>query len=217
MRMEQKCEPVSGDAALDPTRRTLIERLKNWNDEKSWKLFFDTYWKLIYNSARRAGLNDAESQDVVQETIVKVCASMPEFDYGAEGSSFKGWLLKLTSWRIADELRRRSPAPIPFQPAPGDPDTGVNVIDKLPNPIDILQEHWDSEYDSNLLEAAFERVKLKVDAKRFQIFDLQVRKGWPVARVARVMKINPARVYLCKHRVGLLLRKELAYLRTKPI
>src|SRR5580658_10178103 len=52
-----------------PTRRSLLSRLKNWNDNESWKTFFDTYWRLIYNTAVRAGLNDAEAQDVVQDTI----------------------------------------------------------------------------------------------------------------------------------------------------
>ena len=32
---------------LLPTRWTLIERLKNWDDQESWRQFFDTYWKLI--------------------------------------------------------------------------------------------------------------------------------------------------------------------------
>ena len=39
-----------------PTRRTLLSRLKNREDEQSWKDFFDTYWKLIYGVAIRAGL-----------------------------------------------------------------------------------------------------------------------------------------------------------------
>jgi hypothetical protein len=36
---------------LLPTRWTLIERLKNWDDQESWRQFFDTYWKLIYGVA----------------------------------------------------------------------------------------------------------------------------------------------------------------------
>ena len=36
---------------LIPTRASLLDRLKDWQDETSWKVFFDTYWKLIYNAA----------------------------------------------------------------------------------------------------------------------------------------------------------------------
>jgi hypothetical protein len=29
------------------TRRSLVDRLANWEDRKHWQEFFDTYWKLI--------------------------------------------------------------------------------------------------------------------------------------------------------------------------
>ena len=49
---------------------TLLSRLKNADDHAGWQEFFDTYWKLIYGVARKAGLNDAEAQDAVQETVI---------------------------------------------------------------------------------------------------------------------------------------------------
>src|SRR5437764_5754537 len=56
-------------ARLLATRRSLVERLPDLADRAKWQEFFDTYWRLIYGVARKAGLNDAEAQDVVQETI----------------------------------------------------------------------------------------------------------------------------------------------------
>jgi len=32
---------------LIPTRASLLSRLKDWQDETSWKVFFDTYWERI--------------------------------------------------------------------------------------------------------------------------------------------------------------------------
>jgi hypothetical protein len=58
-------------AGLIPTRATLIEKLKNWENQTSWREFFDTYWQLIYCVARKAGLTNVEAQDVVQETRQK--------------------------------------------------------------------------------------------------------------------------------------------------
>jgi len=60
------------DDEFIPTRRTLLSRLKNWNDQESWKEFFETYARLIYSVAAKAGLTDAEAQDVVQETVIIV-------------------------------------------------------------------------------------------------------------------------------------------------
>ena len=54
------------------TRRSLVERLADWGDQRRWQEFFDTYWKLIYSAARQAGLTDTEAQEVVQETVITV-------------------------------------------------------------------------------------------------------------------------------------------------
>lgn len=32
-----------------PTRRSLLSRLKNWEDRESWQDFFDLYWRPIYS------------------------------------------------------------------------------------------------------------------------------------------------------------------------
>jgi len=47
-----------------PTRRSLLSRLKNWKDQASWQEFFDTYAKLIHSVAIKAGLSDAEAQEM---------------------------------------------------------------------------------------------------------------------------------------------------------
>src|SRR5262245_28103531 len=64
---------------LLPTRWSLLSRLKNWDDQASWQEFFDTYWKLIYGVAIKAGLTDAEAQDVVQETVITVAKNLEQF------------------------------------------------------------------------------------------------------------------------------------------
>src|SRR6185503_15772399 len=62
---ENVAEP--GTDSLLPTRRSLLSRLRDWQDDAGWREFFDTYWRLIYNVARKSGLADAEAQDVVQK------------------------------------------------------------------------------------------------------------------------------------------------------
>src|SRR3989441_7096296 len=89
------------------TRWTLIERLKNGDEQESWRQFFDTYWKLIYGVAIKSGLTHPEAQDVVQETVISVCESMQNFKADPAYGSFKAWLLNLTRWRITDQVRKR--------------------------------------------------------------------------------------------------------------
>src|SRR5690348_16347273 len=116
---------------LIPTRATLIQRLKNWQDQASWQDFFDTYWQLIYGVARKAGLTESEAEDVVQETMFSVAKHMPTFKYDPAIGSFKAWLLTMTRWRIIAQLRKRGPqgpAPAPWS------DTGTRAIEKVVGP-----------------------------------------------------------------------------------
>jgi DNA-directed RNA polymerase specialized sigma24 family protein len=64
---------------LIPTRWTLLSRLKDAADADSWQEFFDTYWRLIYGVARKAGLTEVEAQEVVQEVVIGVARKLPEF------------------------------------------------------------------------------------------------------------------------------------------
>jgi len=198
---------------LLPTRQTLLSRLRDW--EESWRTFFDTYWKLIYNAATKSGLSDAEAHDVVQETIISVSKSMPNFKYDPNIGSFKSWLLQLTRWRILDQIRKRSPESRKGQVFQ-DESARTDLIERIPDPATShLDDLWNDEWEKNLMSAAIDRVKKKADPKHYQIFDLYVMKEWPVTKITTHLKINAGLVYLAKHRVSALIKKELKYLNTK--
>src|SRR5436190_14466807 len=93
---------------LIPTRASLLERLKDPGDQASWNRFYDIYHDLIFSVARRAGLNEAEAGEVVQDTLISVAKKMPEFTYDPGKDSFKGWLLTVVRWRIRDQFAKRS-------------------------------------------------------------------------------------------------------------
>lgn len=191
------------------TRRTLIERLKNWQDNDSWEDFFQTYGRLIYGVAIKSGLTDAEAQDVVQETVLTVSKNIREFEYDPARGRFKSWLLHTTRWRIADQLRKRLPSDRPRATRVGD-NRRTRTTDRIPDPDgSALEKIWDEEWTQNLRDVALDRVKRKVKAKHYQIFDLYVVKNWPVTKVTETLGVSTTQVYLARHRVGLLLRREI--------
>ena len=77
-----------------PTRHSLLSRLKHWDDQESWRDFFDTYWKLIYGVAIKSGMTDVEAQEVVQETVIAVAKKIAEFKTDPAFGSFKAWLAR---------------------------------------------------------------------------------------------------------------------------
>src|SRR5947199_8736415 len=94
-----------GTKDLIPTRESLLSRLKDWEDRESWQDFFDTYWRLIYGVARKAGLSDAEAHDIVQETVISVARKSERFRYDPAVCSVKGWMLQLTRWRTSRQVK----------------------------------------------------------------------------------------------------------------
>jgi RNA polymerase sigma-70 factor (ECF subfamily) len=196
-------------AYSEKTRKSLLSRLKDWDDDKSWRDFFNTYWKLIYGAALKAGLSDAEAHDVVQETVVTVCKKIKDLKYDPALGSFRGWLLNTTRWKITDQFRKRQPhGVLPDQPKEAGRRTGV--MERIPDPASFdLDSVWDVEWQKNLMDAAIERVKAKVDAKHYQVFDLHVLKEKPAQQVAKTLGMNVAQVYLVKHRLTGLLKKEI--------
>src|SRR5258705_10918684 len=92
------------DAELIPTRASLIDRLKNWQDQASWQEFFDIYWRLIYGIARKSGLTESEAEDVVQETMAAEGKQMARFTDDAIIGSIKCWVLNMKRGRGVDQI-----------------------------------------------------------------------------------------------------------------
>lgn len=192
-----------------PTRQSLLSRLRSWDNQDSWREFFDSYWQLIYQVARKAGFNDAEAQDVVQETLLSVAQQMPGFKYDRTAGRFKGWLLQIARRRIADQFRKRYRTATNLGGEAIEGRTSVDDLEALADgSATPLDEIWDVEWKAHMAEVAVERVKKRVKATQFQMFDLSVLKGWPIGKVSEALGVSKTQVYLARQRVGALVKKE---------
>ena len=196
------------------TRRSLIMRLADWKDQRSWDEFYRTYWRLIYSVAMKAGLREDEAWDVVQETVLTIAKQSVKGMYDPERGSFKMWLWNITRWRINDQFRQRRK------------DTATDIISSESGKNEVLSDipdtsgdeftkMWDKEWQNNIMKAAIERVKMKVSPLQFQIFDYNVLRGMGAGEVRSKLGVSIAQVYLAKHRVGAVLRKEVAFIRAQ--
>ena len=195
----------------EKTRKSLIERLNNWEDQRTWNEFYQTYWRLVYSVATKSGLTREEAFDVVQETIIAIARQVQKGQYDPRAGSFKAWLLQMTRWRILDVFRARKRQPSLSNQGNSESEDSQNLaMERLTSEKDnLLEGIWDREWRDNISAAALERVKAKVSPRQFQIFDCYVMKGWGVKKTAEALGINAAQVYLAKHRVGSLVRKEI--------
>jgi len=201
------------EAAYAHTRKSMIARLDNWEDQRTWDDFYKTYWKLIYSVAMKAGLRSDESFDVVQETILSIAKQSKKNMYDPEKGSFKSWLMNMTRWRINDQFRKRKKDTSMSISEWGDEGRKTSVIDSLEDPkMGTLERLWEVEWKKNLAGAALARVKAQVSPKQYQIFDCYVIREWDAEKVKSQLGVSMSQVYLAKHRVGKILKKELARL-----
>jgi len=197
------------------TRVSLLNRLKDWDDHESWGQFYNIYRRLIFSTALKAGLTESEAEDVVQETALSVARTIKEFEYDRSKCTFKSWLRHLTEKRIADRYRKRSREP---QISREQTRTSgkTPLLDRLPDPDSLnLDTIWEEEWQQKLLEAAIDRVKAQASPEQYQVFDYSVLRKMPVKKVATTLDISIGQVYLARHRVSKLIRKEVKILESR--
>ena len=196
------------------TRRSLIMRLGDWKDQKSWDEFYRTYWRLIYSVALKSGLREDEAWDVVQETVLTIAKQSVKGMYDPKKGSFKMWLWHITRWRINDQFRQRRKDTASSVPSPEGKEK--EPLADIPDTSgDTFATIWDREWQNNVMKAAIERVKMKVSPQQFQIFDYNVLRGMSALEVRNKLGVSIAQVYLAKHRVGGVLKKEVAFIRAQ--
>jgi RNA polymerase sigma factor (sigma-70 family) len=219
--------PASGDPPAEPsevrllsayqkTRKSLIDRLGNWEDQRSWDDFYQTYWRLIYSVCLKHGLRPDEAMDTVQEVVLAIAKQTQKNQYDPKQGSFKAWLMNLTRWRINDQFRRRA-KDTHLNHGPNHDDRDTATFDRFPDTKPgELEKLWDAEWAKNLLDRAIARVKTQVSPKQFQIFDCYVIKDWGVGKVMKELGVSMAQVYLAKHRVGKVLKQEITAMEKPP-
>ena len=210
----QPADHLAGDSL--PTRASLLGRLRDLGDSDSWRDFFETYWRLIYTVARRAGLSDDAAQDVMQETVIAAARKMPEFSYDPSKGSFKQWLLVVTRRRIQDRLRKAYRSLPVVEGSPEEIARRTEALaDPETSPDEQIDAAWEQEWRENLFQAALARVRQKANPKSYQVFDYCVLQGLPAGQAAKLLGLNAAQVYLARHRISAAVKRAVRELETE--
>jgi RNA polymerase sigma-70 factor (ECF subfamily) len=121
------------------TRASLVLRLKDLQDQQAWAEFAEKYTPWIYQWwCRRKGLQDADSQEIVQEVLRKLARAMPRFDYDPSKGRFRHWLARIIKNALNDhwrKTRRQSPGKGPGDEEKSDPLASIVDPDQLPEPM----------------------------------------------------------------------------------
>jgi RNA polymerase sigma-70 factor (ECF subfamily) len=178
------------------TRASLLVRLRNARDDKAWSQFVELYAPLVFNLARKHGLQDADAADLTQEVLQAVSGGIRKLDYDPRRGSFRGWLFTVARNKLRNLLAaQRRPGG-----GSGDPDA-QHRLEELPAREEDQGAWWDQEYERRVFAWAAEQVRGAFQDSTWQAFWQTAVEGKTGPQVARALGLSVAAVYLAKGRV----------------
>ncbi|WDE97479.1 sigma-70 family RNA polymerase sigma factor [Lentisphaera profundi] len=170
------------------TRLTLLEKVRNQHDEKSWGDFVDTYRPFIYSVCRKMNVAHYEAEELTQDILLKLWGKLPEFQYEKNGR-FRAWLCTVTGNQVKNFFRshqRRNERDKKY--------FDESITD--PEIESITEESW-KKY---AVLRALENIRPLFSEKVFDIFNL-LQQGKTRPQVAELMDVSPNQVSVYKERV----------------
>jgi RNA polymerase sigma-70 factor (ECF subfamily) len=182
---------------MHTTSVSLLDRLRQPGEQAAWERFVQLYTPLLFYWSRRAGLQESDAADLVQDVFAVLLQKLPEFAYERQGS-FRGWLriVTLNKWR---EKRRRRQLPV---------DADDTALAQVTAPDDA-ETFWETEYEQHLAARALEVMRAEFRPATWRACWQLVVEGRPGAEVAAEQGLTLGAVYAAKARVLRRLRQEL--------
>lgn len=172
------------------THATLLERLSAGDDRAAWREFCDRYGDLIRGFARRAGCNDNDADDVLQDALVSLVSAMPSFRYDPAKGRFRGYLKTIVVRAVARRSCQKS-GTLPLE-------TQEDVVgDDVPE----HDQHWEAEWRQYHLRMAMRIIDAEHSVHDRAAFQRYAVEGKGVQETASTLGMTVDQVYQAKSRI----------------
>ncbi len=208
-----KSEPTNGGPAepsTPPSETTDPESLSGSmlgqvkaRDPRAWERIVKLYGPIIYRWARRAGLQPADSADVVQEVFRAVALYIGEFEAERVAEGFRAWLWTITKNTLTDHFRKQGGVPA----GGGDAfEATVAHEPELPDPDDL---HTPSP-DVAMVHRVLHDIRPDFDDTTWDAFWQMTVLNRSSAETAESLHMSKSAVRQAKYRILKRLREELS-------
>src|SRR5262245_12114895 len=85
------------------TSLTLLERVRA-ADPEAWRRLVELYGPVVQRWCRRAGLQESDTADVMQEVFRSVAVRVSQFRREQARDSFRAWLWTITRNKVRDHF-----------------------------------------------------------------------------------------------------------------
>ena len=184
------------------TSPSLIQQLKSKQTD-AWQRMAMLYGPVVLHWCRRARIQDADADDIVQEVFRTVAQKIDAFRHDTQQHTFRGWLWKITRNKIGDFMRRQKTSAQPI----GGTEGQLRMTD-VPFDESSLDELTEDGF-GGLYQRALDLIRVEFQPKSWTAFWQVVIEGRSAINVAAELDLSPNAVYIAKSRVLSRLREEL--------
>lgn len=191
------------------TRQTLILRMKEDQDERSWEEFLHFYRPYVCTVIRNMKISEHDADDIVQQVMVKVWKNIGEIDANPN-KRFRTWLSRVTKNCVKDFIRTRVRDAKRLEKVQKDETLMYLNAIRVPDLERIAEREW----GLYLFKLAMDRVEGLFTGKAIQVFKLSL-EGLDVVHIAEKMNLKENSVYRLKNRVKERVAQEIERLRSE--
>ncbi|HLJ94079.1 MAG TPA: sigma-70 family RNA polymerase sigma factor [Gemmataceae bacterium] len=189
------------------TRHSLVLRLRDPRDEAAWTEFVEIYEPLIYQLARRKGLQDTDARDLCQEVFRAVASAIDRWDPDPAKGRFRAWLFRIARnllLRFLASERRR---------VHGTGSTSVQeLLEAQPAEAGRAAAEFRAEFQRRAFRWAAEQVEAEFSASTWQAFWKTGVENQSIAVVAKQLGLSTGAIYIARSRVLARLRERVEQL-----
>ncbi len=182
------------------TSYTLLERACR-AEPSAWERLCALYGPIVYAWCRRAGLQDSDAADAVQEVFRSVHQHLVEFR--KQGGVFHAWLNTITLNQVRSYFRRRQRTA-----AQSLGDRAEQVADPQ-LALDGLDADAETQLRQQIVHRALELVRGDFSEATWQCFTRTTLQGQSSGEVGEALNMTPNAVRQARFRVLRRLRQEL--------
>lgn len=179
-----------------PTSVSLLDRLKDSNDEVAWDRFCEIYGPLIRSWLIRRGLNQVDADDVQQSAMEKLAEKLPAFEHNGNTGAFRLWLKSIVANRMTVAWRQKQK----LGQGAGSEQVG-EMAKQLEDPNSNLSRLWDQEYQQRLCERLLALVESDFSEQTMSAFRKVFLEGRKAPDVADELGLTANAVRIAQSRV----------------
>lgn len=191
--------------AQTTTHATLLAKLVHGGEPSAWREFVDRYGELIRGFAVRQHVKPVDCEDIVQEVLLALTRSMPNFQYDPSKGKFRSYL----KTAVVHAIYRKS-----FQTRGEISLEELDVTSRTADADPDIESQWESEWRQYHLRLAMKTISIEfndADRRAFQMYGVE---SWSASETATALGQNVDQVYQAKSRIvrrlGELIEQQIA-------